>query len=132
MTRTIVCTHLGFRANTMIATEVAEITKKVRDYTLGAALILGAEPDRYSNIIRGLKNASLLGRDEWPTTVTEAYNYLSKWEGDDTSAHAARGFKGVAFANDTSKPQPATREPKPWYSTREPKPWYSKNDMPQV
>jgi hypothetical protein len=35
LTRTIVCKHLGVRANTTIATEVAEITKKVREYTLG-------------------------------------------------------------------------------------------------
>jgi hypothetical protein len=40
LTRTIVCKHLGFSANTMIATEVAEITKKVRDYTLGTGMIL--------------------------------------------------------------------------------------------
>jgi hypothetical protein len=104
LTRTIVCKHLGFRANTMIATETAEITKKVRDYTLGTTMILGADPDCYSSIIRGLKNASLAGRDEWPKTVMEAYNYLSKWEGDGTSAHAARDFEGVAFANDTRDP----------------------------
>jgi hypothetical protein len=47
LTRTIVCKHLGFRVNT----EVAEITKKARDYTSGAALILRAGPDRYSSII---------------------------------------------------------------------------------
>jgi hypothetical protein len=50
-------------------------------------------------MIRGLKNASLAGRDEWPKTVTEAYNYLSKWEGDDSSARVARDFEGVAFTN---------------------------------
>jgi hypothetical protein len=61
-----------------ISTEVAEITKKVREYTLGTAMILGAYPDWYSSMIRCLKNASLTGRDEWPKTVTEAYNYLSK------------------------------------------------------
>jgi hypothetical protein len=102
LARTIVCKHLGFRVNKTTASEVAEITKKVRDYTLGAALILGADPDRYSSMInRGLKNASLAGRDEWPKTVTEAYNYLSKWEGVDTSARAARDFEGAAFTNDT-------------------------------
>jgi hypothetical protein len=104
LTRTSVCKHLGFRVNTTTASEVAEITKKVRDYTLGAALILGADPDRYSSMSRGLKNASLAGRNEWPKTVTEAYNYLSKWEGYDTSARAARDFEGVAFTNDTLEP----------------------------
>jgi hypothetical protein len=87
-----VCKHLVFRANTTITNEVAEIVKKVRDYTLGKAMILGADPYRYSSMIRALKNASLAGRDEWPKTVTEAYNYLSKWEGDDTSARVARDF----------------------------------------
>jgi hypothetical protein len=105
LTRTIVCKYLGFRVNMTTESEVAKITKKVRDYTLGAALILGPDPDRYSSMIRCLKNASLAGRDEWPKTVTEAYNYLSKWEGDDTSARAALDFEGVDFTNDTLEPQ---------------------------
>jgi hypothetical protein len=92
LTRTIVCKHLGFRANTTTATEVTDITKKVREYTLGTAMILGADPDRYISMIRGLNNASLAGRDEWPKTITESYNYLSKWEGGDSSAHVACDF----------------------------------------
>jgi hypothetical protein len=67
-------------------------------------------------MIRGLNNTSLAGRDEWPKTITEAYNYLSKWEGDDNSARAARDFEGVAFANDTREPQPDTREPQHWHT----------------
>jgi hypothetical protein len=111
LTRTIVCKHLGFRANTTIANEVVEITKKVREYTLGTAMILGADPDCSHSIIRGLKNASSTGRDEWPNTVTAGYNYLSKWEGDDSSARMASDFEGVAFTNDTREPQPDRREP---------------------
>jgi hypothetical protein len=116
--RTFVCKHLGFRANTAIATEVTKITKKVRDYTLGTAMSLGDEPDRYSSMIVGLKHASLAGRDEWPKTVTESYNYLSKWEGDDTSDRLARDSEGVAFANDTREPQPDTREPQAWHAKK--------------
>jgi hypothetical protein len=116
LTQTIVCKHLGFWANTTIATEVAEITKKVREYTLGTAMILGADPDRYISMIRGLKNASLAGRDELPKTVTEAYNYLSKWEGDDSSTRMAHDFEGVAFTNDNRKPQPDRREPLAWHA----------------
>jgi hypothetical protein len=111
LTRTIVCKHLEFHVNTTITTEVAEITKNMRDYTLGTAMILGADPDHFRSMIRGLKNVSLAGRDEWPKTITEAYSYLSKWEGDDTSARVARDFEGVAFANDKREPQPDTREP---------------------
>jgi tryptophan synthase beta subunit len=111
-----VCKHLGFRVNTTIATEVDEITKKVMEYTLGTAMILGADLDRYIIMIRGLKSASLAGRHEWTNTVTEAYNYLSKWEGDDPSARVAREFKVVAFTNDTREPQPERREPQAWHA----------------
>jgi hypothetical protein len=90
LTRTLVCKNLGYQATTTTATKIAKITKKVQDYTLGTALILGADPDRYSNMIRGLKNASLAGRNEWPKNVTDAYNYLSKWEGDDTNARVPK------------------------------------------
>jgi hypothetical protein len=106
----------GFSGKHTIATEVAEITKKVREYTLGTAMILSAGPDRYSSMIRGLKNASLAGRDEWPKTVTEAYKYISKWEGDDSSARMARDFEGVAFTNDTREPQPDRRELQAWHA----------------
>jgi hypothetical protein len=113
MTRAAVCKALGYSVNTTDAAQVAEITKTVRDYTLGTALILGADPDRYSNMIRGLKNASLAGRDEWPKNVTEAYNYLSKWEGDDTTGQRPREYEGVAFGidGDTGK----TIGPQPWH-----------------
>jgi hypothetical protein len=106
MTRTMVCDTLGYHPSTTDAAEKAEITKMVRDYTLGTALILGADPNRYSGMIRGLKNASLAGRDEWPKNVTDAYNYLSKWEGEDTTGQDTRDYEGVAFTHDTREPQP--------------------------
>jgi hypothetical protein len=109
LTRTIVCKHLGFCANMTNATEVAKITKKVREHTLGTAMILVDDPGRYISMIRGLKNASLAGLDEWPNTVTEDYNYLSKWEGNASSDRVARDFEGVAFTNYTREPQPDRR-----------------------
>lgn len=111
LTRAMVCKDLGYQANTTDATELTEITKNVRDYTLGAALILGADPDRYSSMIRGLKNASLAGRDEWPKNVTEAYNYLSKWEGDDAGSRVSRDYEGTAFTNSER-----IREPQAWHA----------------
>jgi hypothetical protein len=106
LTRAMVCKDLGFQANTNIAAKISEITTTVRDYTLGAALILGADPERYSSMVRGLKNASLAGRDEWPKNITAAYSYLSKWEGDDTNTRGSRDCEGVAFTNSVRKPQP--------------------------
>jgi hypothetical protein len=103
LTRSVVCKYLGFGTGTVYATKKVEITK-----TVGAALILGADPERYICMIRGIKNASLAGQDEWPKNVTEAYNYLSKWEEDDSSPRASHDFEGVVFTNNT-------REPEPWH-----------------
>ena len=82
----------------------------MRDYTLGAALILGADPTRYSGMIRGLKNVSLAGRDEWPKNVTEAYNCLSKWEGDEHSGQHERDYEGNSFLNDQEKEKEVKKE----------------------
>jgi hypothetical protein len=101
----MVCTALGYKTSTTGATEIAKITKTVRDYTLGTALILGADPDCYSGMIRGLKNASLAGCEERPKNVTDAYNYLSKWEGNDSHTCAPPDYEGLAFTHDTRKPQ---------------------------
>jgi hypothetical protein len=112
----MVCKDLGYNTDTTSALEIAEITKTVRDYTLGAALILGADSERYSSMIRGLKNASLAGRDEWPKNVTEAYNYLSKWEGDEPTGRTPREYQETSFLNDHSK-DTKTRdtEPQEWH-----------------
>jgi hypothetical protein len=111
MIRTLVCKDLDYSPTTTDATEKAEITKTVRDYTLGTAFILGADPERYSSMLRGLKNASLAGRDEWPKNVTEAYNYLSKWEGDDNNGPPARDLEGLHFATNGEH----ERGPQPWH-----------------
>ena len=118
MVRAMVCKNLSYNLHTTDTEEIKEIAKTVRDYTLGAALILGADPERYSGMIRGLKNASLAGRDEWPKNVTEAYNYLSKWEGDEPSGHTDRDYEGSSFVNDQE------REPRKEYP-KEPQPWHA-------
>jgi hypothetical protein len=118
LTRTKVCEDLGVLPTTTSAIEIAEITKRVRDYTLGAALILGADPERYGSMLRGLKNASLAGRDEWPKTVTEAYNYLSKWESDDSHGRS-REYEGTAFTSQGREghaPPTDKKEPQPWHT----------------
>jgi hypothetical protein len=121
MVRTMVCKNLGYNADTRNATEISIITTTVRDYTLGVALILGADPERYSNMVRGLKNASLAGRDEWPKNVTEAYNYLSKWEGEEQNLHTNRHHQETSFVNNEDKERYKKRE-----KDTEPQDWHVK------
>jgi hypothetical protein len=107
---------VGCDTDTTSALEIAEITKTVRDCTPGAALILGADSERCNSMIRGLKNASLAGRDEWPKNVTEAHNCASKWEGDEPTGRAPREHQETSFLNDHSKDTKThDTEPQDWH-----------------
>jgi hypothetical protein len=121
MVRTMVCKSLGHNADTRNASEISVITTTVRDHTLGVALILRAEPERCSNMIRGLKNASLAGRDEWPKNATEACNYLSKWEGEEQNLHTNRHHQETSFVNNEDKERHKKRE-----KDTEPQDWHLK------
>jgi hypothetical protein len=116
MTRAMVCKDLGYKTDTTRVSEIDKISKTVREYTLGAALILGADPERYTSMIKGLKNASLAGRDEWPKNVTEAYNYLSKWEGDESNGHHSRDYDATSFVhNEDKKEHDRPKGPQKWH-----------------
>ena len=82
LTRTIVCRVLGYCPNTRVVAQKAEISNIGKEYTLVTAFIYESDPNLHGNMARGLKNASLVVRYEWPKSVTEAYKYPSKWEGE--------------------------------------------------
>jgi Reverse transcriptase (RNA-dependent DNA polymerase) len=50
-----------------------------RDCTLGAALIRGADKERYGTLIQSLKNRFSSGKDEYPTDETAAYSLLTTY-----------------------------------------------------
>jgi hypothetical protein len=51
----------------------------------------------------------LTGRDEWPKNITEAYNYLSKWEGEIPNARIPRDYESLNF-------QQVKKEPQAWHA----------------
>ena len=76
---------------------------------------------------RGLTNASLAGRDEWPKNVTEAYNYLPKWEGDDIGATKTRDYEGVVFGIDGETAKPSGLQP--WHAKMTCRNWNKKGHI---
>ena len=114
LTRKAVCKVLGYCLNTMVAAQEVETSKIGKEYTLAIAFIYGSDPERYGNIVRGLENASLAGQDEWPKNVTEAYNYLSKWEGGHIGGARPRNYEGVAFRVNGEAAKPSG--PQPWHA----------------
>ena len=56
-----------------------ERDKITRDCTLGAALIRGADKERYGTLIQSLKNRFSSGKDEYPTDLSSAYSLLTTY-----------------------------------------------------
>ena len=83
---------------------------------MATALIFGADPEGYGNMmVRGLKNVSLAGQDEWPKNVTKVYNnYLSKGEEDDIGGARPHDYEEVAFGIDGKTTK--LSGPQPWHA----------------
>ena len=66
----------------------------------GGAFILRSDKSRYKTLLDGLKRSTNLGKDEYPTTLTEAFNLLVRESGEYDSVHPrnnryhARGGRG--------------------------------------
>lgn len=115
--RKLVCKDFSINEATTDTTELTTIQKETREYTLAVALILGADMNRYGNMITDYKNAHLAGRDEWPKNLVEAYSRLSKWESNTQQQAIAKHTEGLSFATDDGKDH-YVREPKPWHKNK--------------
>uniref|UniRef100_A0A7S2UAI5 Uncharacterized protein n=1 Tax=Attheya septentrionalis TaxID=420275 RepID=A0A7S2UAI5_9STRA len=56
--------------------ELDELKKEAQEQYLATAFLLGADRGRYSGLIVSLENAYLLGNNNYPQTVSAAYNML--------------------------------------------------------
>ena len=56
--------------------------KDAQDRYLAVAFLLGSDRSRYGKLIENLENEFLQGRNNYPKTVTSAYNLLINWKQD--------------------------------------------------
>ncbi len=62
--------------------EKAEVAKEAQDEYLAIAFLLHADRTRYSSMLQDYENDFLQGQDNYPKTVTAAYNVLTNWKQD--------------------------------------------------
>jgi hypothetical protein len=81
-----------------------EALKKLKEETyeryLATSFVLAADRSRYGRLIESLENDYLQGRDNYPTTLTSAYNLLTNWKQDPRNLMRSIGpvNDGVSFA----------------------------------
>lgn len=85
---------------TLDPTQKLALKKKAKERYLATAFILGADRSRYGRLIEEMENSFIKGKDEYPTTLTDAYNLLVYWRQNPRyMSPGMQGSDGVSFAN---------------------------------
>jgi hypothetical protein len=85
---------------TLDENERAQTRIASRERYLATAVLLGADKSRYKGLICETENSYLNGLDNYPRTITAAYNLLVSWKGDPGRQPRQVASNGVAFTND--------------------------------
>lgn len=84
----------------------AEEKSEARERYLACAFLFGSDRNRYGRLLEDIENDYTQGRDNYPKTVTAAYNLIVYWKqysgrGSHTTNNA--DDQGIAFSKNTSK-----------------------------
>ena len=81
--------------------ELKSITATAKERYLAVAFLLSSDRTRYGRCIEELENSFLKGNDEYPRTVTAAFNLISKYKHDPRNMVRVVGQvnDGVSFTN---------------------------------
>ena len=87
------------------ATEAQEETAELEgiQWYLALAFLMGSDQSRYGRLLEKLENDFTAGNDNYPKTLTDAYNMLLQWKDDPRLLIRMVGNDGISFATNTSK-----------------------------
>ena len=91
----------GYEYDTMSETNKKEVEKEAQGRYLAVAFVLGGDRQRYGRLIENMENDYLQGQNNYPSTITTAYNLLTNWKQDPRNLVRTIGpvNDGVSFAN---------------------------------
>jgi Zinc knuckle len=77
------------------------VTKEAQDQYLAVAFVLSADRNRFGKLVEDMENDYLQGRDNFPKSLTAAYNLLTNWKQDPRYAmrYIGPANDGVSFTN---------------------------------
>ena len=82
--------------------EAAELTGI--QWYLALAFLMGSDRNRYGRLLEKLENDFTAGNDNYPKTLTDAYNMLLEWKDDPRLLIRMAGNDGISFATHTVEP----------------------------
>jgi hypothetical protein len=93
--------RLQLTVDTASPEQMKAATESAKQVYLAVAFLSGSDWNRYSKMLDDLENAYLHGRDEYPRTLTAAYNLLLHWMNSIKTHEGTNNTvsEGVAFTN---------------------------------
>ena len=88
------------------ATDVQEesaATEGIQWY-LALAFLMGSDRSRFGRLLEKLENDFTAGNDNYPKTLTDAYNMLLEWKDDPLLLMRMAGNDGISFTTNTIEP----------------------------
>ena len=89
----------GITVDTSTSEQRNKARVKSTEAYLAIAYLCGLNEDKYKGLLNDLYNVYMHGRDEYPKTLTAAYNLAISWKGDKNSNVGASN-DGIAFTSD--------------------------------
>jgi hypothetical protein len=96
-----ILTELGLTMSTASTVEATAAGNVAQESYLASAFLLASDRTRYGKLLEDLENDYLQGRDNYPKTLTGAYNLLVNWKQNPNHFLRFTGPSndGVAFTN---------------------------------
>ncbi len=76
--------------------EISNARTKSKEQYYAIAFILKSDKQQFSQLINDLSNSHMTGTDNYPTTITQAFNYLTNYQSSKT-VRSASNESGVAY-----------------------------------
>eukprot|EP00978_Attheya_sp_CCMP212_P006553 scaffold15183_cov61-Attheya_sp.AAC.2 len=89
----------GIDVNAATIAEKAALGKEAQGMYLAIAFLLNSDRNRFGRLIEDLENSYLHGKDNYPKTVTSAYNIITTWKQDLRNMVRGATNDGISFLN---------------------------------
>ena len=87
------------------ATEAKEEAAEIQgtEWYLALAFLMGSDRSRFGRLLEKLENDFTAGHDNYPKTLTDAYNMLLEWKDDPRLLMRMAGNDGISFTTTTTE-----------------------------
>ena len=88
----------GINVNDAMDTQQETVETDGIQWYLALAFLIGSDQRRFGHLLKKLENDFSAGNDNYPKTLTDAYNMLLEWKDDPRLLIRMAGNDGISFA----------------------------------